>query len=282
MTVREALRRGTDRLGHDGAETPYLDTTLLLAHCMGTSKEHLFAELLTELPASVLSNFHSALDKRRQGTPVSYIRRRKEFYGREFYVDERVLVPRPDTETVVETALGVLDEMSGEPAARVLDCGTGSGCIAITLAAERPRLEVAASDISRGAEEVFRLNAQRILGRVPAFYRSNLLQSVPGSFHLIVSNPPYLRTAEVRAMQRERNWPEPAESLDGGADGLELVRPLVFQALHSLQSNGYLVLEVADDQNGRVCKLMEEAGYTEVCARTDLAGRRRVVVGRRG
>ncbi|MFO7780555.1 MAG: HemK family protein methyltransferase, partial [Spirochaetia bacterium] len=160
-------------------------------------------------------------------------------------------------------------------------CCTGSGAIAVTLAAERPELEVAGSDLSAGAREVFLLNARRILGRELPFFSADILDGVPGTWDLIVSNPPYLRSDEVAEM-RERDWPEPPDALDGGADGLELVRRLVGEALYSLKPYGYLVIEVADDQNMDVRMIMQDAGYEETGTREDLAGRRRVVVGRRG
>ena len=290
MTVREAILEGTNRLTGHGAETPYLDATVLLAFCMGVTKEHLFAEFLSEVPAGALENFRDSIAKRERGIPVSYIRRQKEFYGRLFYVDERVLVPRPDTETAVEAALEILDggqtggrggREPGAPAPRVLDCCTGSGAIAVTLAAERPKLEVSGSDLSAGAHEVFLLNARRILGRELPFFSADILDGVPGTWDLIVSNPPYLRSDEVAEM-RERDWPEPPDALDGGADGLELVRRLVGEALYSLKPYGYLVIEVADDQNMDVRMIMQDAGYEETGTREDLAGRRRVVIGRRG
>jgi release factor glutamine methyltransferase len=299
MTVREAILEGTARLREAGVETPYLDATVLLAFCMGVTKEHLFAEFLSSVPETTLTNFRDCLEKRERGIPVSYIRRQKEFYGRLFYVDERTLVPRPDTETVVEAALDLIDAMAGPPRAdaaprgapgaapdeappvpRILDCCTGSGCIAVTLKAERPHIDVVGSDVSAAAREVFLLNSRRILGEELTFYTSDLLQSVPGTFDLIISNPPYLRSDEVEKM-RSRGWPEPPEALDGGPDGLDTVRELVEEALYSLKPYGYLVIEVADDQNDGVRHLLEDAGYREVAWRSDLAGRRRVVVGRR-
>ncbi len=287
MTVREAILEGTSRLTGCGAETPYLDATVLLAFCMGVTKEHLFAEFLSDVPTGALENFRDSLTKRERGIPVSYIRRQKEFYGRLFYVDERVLVPRPDTETAVEAALEIIDRRAagedapnGDPP-RVLDCCTGSGAIAVTLAAERPDIEVAGSDLSADAREVFVLNSRRILGAQLPFFSADILCGVPGTWDLIVANPPYLRSDEVAEMQT-RGWPEPANALDGGADGLELVRRLAGEALYSLKPYGYLVIEIGDEQGLAVSTIMQDAGYQAIGTREDLAGRRRVVVGRRG
>ncbi|MGM0673522.1 MAG: peptide chain release factor N(5)-glutamine methyltransferase [Spirochaetota bacterium] len=277
MTVRDAVIEATDRLRAAGVQTPYLDATVLLSFCMGVTKEHLFAEFLTPIGETTLSNYRDTLEKRAAGVPVSYIRRQKEFYGRDFYVDERSLVPRPETETLVEVALEIIDEHGS---GRVLDCCSGSGCIAVTLKAERPEPDIVASELSEDAREVFRLNSRRILGRELECITSDLLQDVEGGFDLIVSNPPYLRSEEV-AQMRESGRPEPPEALDGGKDGLELIRRLIREALYSLNPYGYLVIELDDDQNGCVRRLMEDHGYRKVGAREDLAGRRRVVFGRR-
>ncbi|NBB90097.1 MAG: peptide chain release factor N(5)-glutamine methyltransferase [Spirochaetes bacterium] len=301
MTVREAILEGTSRLTGGGAETPYLDATVLLAFCMGVTKEHLFAEFLSDVPAGALENYRDSIAKRERGIPVSYIRRQKEFYGRLFYVDERVLVPRPDTETAVEAALEIIDRRAagervegaratggragedspdGDPP-RVLDCCTGSGAIAVTLAAERPGIEVAGSDLSAGAREVFLLNSRRILGAQLPFFSADILSGVPGTWDLIVANPPYLRSDKVAQMQT-RGWPEPPNALDGGADGLELVRRLAGEALYSLKPYGYLVIEIGDEQGLAAPTIMQDAGYQAIGTREDLAGRSRVVIGRRG
>jgi len=277
MTVRDAIIEATDRLRQSGVETPYLDATVLLSYCMGVTKEHLFAEFLSPLGETTLSNYHDTLEKRAAGVPVSYIRREKEFYGRVFYVDERSLVPRPDTETLVETALEIID---GGLAQRVLDCCSGSGCIAITLKAERPGLDIVASELSDGAREVFRLNSRRILGRQIECIASDLLQETGNAYDLIVSNPPYLRSEDVAEM-RNKGWPEPPEALDGGSDGLELVRRLVREALYSLNPYGYLVIELDDEQNDYVYGMMADFGYREIATKKDLAGSRRVIIGRR-
>ncbi len=275
-TVREALRHGASTLS--SVETPFLDASVLLAHALGVSKEKLLASYPDPVPPEVLSRYHAYLDTRLRGIPVSYIRRKKEFYGLPFYVDERVLVPRPDTETLVENALELLDRR--QDITRVLDIGTGSGCIAITVAFLRPSLDITATDISPQALEVARLNARHLLHHPPQFLESDLFSAIDDRFDLILSNPPYLSSEEVRQMAAE-NWPEPFSALEAGPDGLEYIRPLVDEAFDHLGVNGYIILEAGIDQSDRIVELFQQRGYRDIQTHPDLTGRHRTVGGRR-
>lgn len=277
--IRKALQDGSAYLSRSGAETPYLDACLLLSETLGMEKEQLFARLGDPMNSAQHQSYESLLLRRAAGVPVSYLRNRKEFYGLEFVVDERVLVPRPETELIIDTVFELTEHRP--QLERVHDSCTGSGCIALTLAKLHPGFVVSASDISEGALEVFALNADRLLNHRPLSYCSNLLEQVPDRFHIIVSNPPYLRSSEVDSMQAT-GWPEPRLALDGGHDGLDLVRKLAQQAVTSLYPKGYLVVEVADAQMDSVTRIFAENGYSEVDVRHDLAGRRRVCVGRSG
>lgn len=286
MTIREALMEASATLGSKGVDTPYLDALVLLCHTLNVTKERLLSDLREEIPERSLHILRDSVAQRLDGLPVSYIRGVKEFYGREFHVDRRVLVPRPDTEILVETALALA--ASNPSIRRVHDCCTGSGCVAITLKAERPQLSVSASDISAEAIAVAAENAARLLGTrasgrpqaadLPLFC-SDLLESVPCAFDLITANPPYLTSGEYAAM-RDSGWPEPQNALDGGDDGLDLVRRLVPAAMECLNQNGYLCVETADPQTDSARTIMVNAGFADVVTHRDLAGRGRVTVGR--
>ncbi len=279
MTVRGALQSGAASLRARSIDTPFLDATLLLAEALATTKERLFAAYSDEISPERAELFQRLLGERLSGRPVSYIRRRKEFFGREFYVDERVLVPRPDSEPLVEAALRIIDGCERvAPIRRVHDVGTGSGCLALTLALERPYLAVSASDLSPGAEEVFRINAARLACDLP-FTRASLLSGLPGPFDMIVSNPPYLTDAEVQAMI-ESGWPEPPEALRGGREGLDCIEQLVAQSVDCLVRDSYLLIECAPQQVERAAGMLTAAGYERVEVLPDLAGRGRVVIGR--
>ena len=275
--IRTALQNGSAYLSRSGADTPYLDACLLLSETLTIEKEQLFARLSDTLAENSHNKYQGLLTQRAAGVPVSYLRKRKEFYGLEFYVDSRVLVPRPDTELIVEIVLEITDESPQFDS--VHDCCTGSGCIALTLAKLHPGIEVSASDISEPALEVFKLNNERLLSRRPASYVSDLLENVPGRYHIIVSNPPYLLSSEVDTMQTA-GWPEPRIALDGGDDGLDLVRKLAEQAKTKLHPRGYLILEVADQQMAATVAILNDSGYSDVEVRHDLAGRQRVCLGR--
>ena len=277
MTVREILDEARDSFEHGGIDTPFLDACLLLAHAMGVSKEFLLAAYPDEAEESAVAGYRNLIEKRLSGIPVSYLRNVKEFYGREFFVDSRVLVPRPDTETLVDTVLELKDRI---PCLRRMhDTCTGTGCIALTLKLEAPDLEISASDISREAGEVFAINRERFGISVP-FRESDLLSSVPGTFDLITANPPYITEAEYRTMADMR-WPEPREALAAGENGLDVLVRLIEESVDSLLPNGYLVCEAAQPQFPALRRIMAEAGYREIDVRKDLGGRDRVILGRR-
>jgi release factor glutamine methyltransferase len=286
MTVRDAVRSATRRLrtADSGVETPHLDAILLVGYCLGVDKETLFREPERELPERVARALEEAVSRRAAGTPISYIRRRKEFYGREFYVDERVLVPRPETETLIEAALALIDGELDAETCLVHDCCTGSGCIAITLKAERPTLRVSAADISQDAVDVARHNAARLLPDVDIdIDRAELLEAAalaPEAPSLITANPPYIPEPEYRRMEAN-GWPEPPEALAAGEDGLEVLRRLVPAAFDTLRPNGYFLCEIGYDQGESALSLAREAGFASVWTIEDLGGRDRVLAARR-
>jgi len=310
MNIRDALRDGTARLREApeaaGVDTPHLDAMVLLAYCLGVEKEVLFREPERELPPPVLEAFENTLEKRFAGIPVSYIRRRKEFYGRDFYVDERVLVPRPDTETLIETALELI--LADSSIRRIHDCCTGAGTIAVTLKAEtaergRADLEISASDVSPEALEVASLNVRRLLATAFGggeheetagtsgtdetasaaalpLRHSDLLEGVAEQ-DLITANPPYVRREEYRKLARAA-WPEPALALDGGPDGLEVLRRLIPAAFESLRPYGYFLCEIGYDQGDAARELAWKNGFVSIRIVPDLGGRDRVLCARRG
>jgi release factor glutamine methyltransferase len=279
ITVETALRRGQYKLFYAEVETPLLDATVLLGEALGRSKEQLLAGPEAPVDEEGWRRFEEFLDRRCRGAPVSYIRRKKEFFSLVFRVDERVLVPRPDTETLVEEALRLAER---DPALRrVHDACTGSGCVAVALQHARPALEVSASDLSAGAQEVFRLNCRTLLGRELPFTRSDLLGAVAGPFDLITANPPYLTDREVDELKMA-GWPEPESALRGGPDGTSLLERLVRQAPARLAPAGWLLLEADPAQMVYLRGHLSACGFRDIEAVPDLAGRPRVIRGRRG
>jgi release factor glutamine methyltransferase len=235
---------------------------------MGVDRTALIADPLRELEPEEARAFQDAARRRAQREPVAYILGRKGFRRLELAVDPRVLIPRPETEHVVEAALGL-------PAgARVVDVGTGSGAIALALADERPDLEVLATESSPGALAVARANAVR-LGLPVEFLEGDLLEPVSGPVDAVVSNPPYVRAGET--LPRELGY-EPVEALHGGEDGLDVYRRLVPAAARA----AFVALEIGAGQATAITALVRKAGFDTIEVIRDLAGIDRVVVAQRG
>jgi release factor glutamine methyltransferase len=297
MNRREALQEGARILAGEGrwaSGTPSLDASLLLAHVLGLPRDRLLASFPEILSETELASYRGLLELRRLGRPIAYILGHKEFWGRVFLVDDRVLIPRPDTELLVETSLHLgrklLEErrhagLGEEGGGAVLACHeacTGSGCVAISLALERPAWRITASDISEAALEVARLNAERLLDGFSSklvCFKADLFEGLEGSYDLLIANPPYVESAEAGELAAV--WGEPRLALDGGSDGLDPYRRLLPSAVKSLAPGGFLILEAGPEQATKLRGLFADAGLVEVGTDADLAGRPRVTLGRK-
>ena len=264
-SVRDALDSAVIALGASGCDTPRLDAELLLAHVLGAGRAELVASPSRELEPDEARAFMDLGARRRGREPVAYIRGVKGFRTIDLAVDPRVLIPRPETEHVVEAALTL------PRGARVADVGTGSGAIALALKAERPDLSVVATDTSAAALDVARANAAR-LGLDVELLHGDLLEPVTRGLDAVVSNPPYVATSDPLPPEITRY--EPKEALYAGADGLDVIRRLVAAA----EGAPFLALEVGAGQAAAVAELM--AAWPRVETMRDLAGHERVVVGR--
>lgn len=276
-TVASVLKWATDDFRTRGIENPRLDAEVLLAFALGVPRTQLFIDLPKPLDPKELAAFRELVKRRRAREPVAYLRGHREFYGRDFRVDARVLVPRPDTECLVDVALSRTQHVS--LSMRALDLCTGSGCVAITLARERPTSSVLATDTSEDALAVARDNALRLGAYNVAFMRADLFDGVGGSFDVITANPPYIASAEVETLSPDIVRFEPRLALDGGADGLELVRRIVEGAPDRLVAGGALAIEVGAGQAPLVSELFEKRGFSEVARARDYARIERVVHG---
>jgi len=280
--VLDVVRWTTARFGERGLGTPRLDAELLVAHVLSLPRVQLYVQFERPLSPEELAALRELIKRRQAGESVAYLTGRKEFWKLEFAVDARVLVPRPDTETLIEEAIARLEAVpvaEGAPAPRIADVGTGSGAIAITLAKLRAGAGVFASDASAAALEVARANAER-LGAAVTFVEGDL--GVPlaahAPFSLIVANLPYIPTGELASLSPDVRS-EPAAALDGGADGLDLVRRLVAEAPALLAAGGVLALEIGAGQAEATRALLGAAGFTDLQIRRDLGGIERVVSG---
>jgi release factor glutamine methyltransferase len=268
MTVGEWIREARPRLEQMGAESPAMEAQLLAAHVLRADRSFVLAHPETVFPE--LAGEH-LLQRREAHEPLAYILGRREFYGRVFRVGPGVLIPRHETETLVDAALSFL-----EAGHRVLDLGTGSGCIAVTLKLERPGLEVTASDISDKALEIASTNAEE-LGAAVRFVRSDGFRELLGeSFDLIVSNPPYVGQREI--LPPEVRDHEPSEALFAGETGLEFYESLASSAAEYLRDRGRLMVEVGYRQAHEVALIFEAQGWTVEDVRKDLSGTDRIIV----
>ncbi|NIO08008.1 MAG: peptide chain release factor N(5)-glutamine methyltransferase, partial [Deltaproteobacteria bacterium] len=251
-TVAQALAEGAELLSYSGVESPRLDAELLLCEALGVKRERLYVNYESALARQSGSNYASLLKRRREREPMAYILGHREFWSLDFRVTPDVLVPRPETEVVVEEALDqlanlekVLKPSRPKPGFRILDLGTGSGAIAVSLAKERNDLEIWATDLSSAALEVARFNAQKHgIQEQIQFCRGDLFEPVArqkGFFHLIVSNPPYVNQQEMSDLSREVGW-EPRLALDGGQDGLDFYRRIISQAHRYLVEGGVVTM----------------------------------------
>ena len=271
MTVREATRAAADRLAAAGCPSPSVDAEWLLGHVVSATRSELALgnRALTE---DERDRFHALLDRRAAREPLAYVLGEWGFRGLTLAVDPRVLVPRPETEIVVERCLALL---AGIREPRVLDIGVGSGAIALAIAAERPDARVVATDTSRGALEVAEANRRRLAvdGRVELLH-GDLLAGAEGPFDLVVSNPPYVRPEEY-----ERGYPELRFEPVGALVGVGRHEAVAQEVSAVLRAGAPLVLEVGDGQASAVAATLRELGYLSVAVTPDLAGRERVVDG---
>jgi release factor glutamine methyltransferase len=282
MNIATALRQGAKLLEDASISAPRLTAEVLLAHAIGCDRAWLYAHSDEELRELWRIHYGRYLHERLQGKPTQYITRSQEFYGREFAVGPDVLIPRPETEHVVEAALervkAGLCAPEGARPCRILDIGTGSGAIAITLALETPA-HVIASDLSGSALLIARQNAARL--RAPVEFVQCDLGSAFGSamFDLVVSNPPYVPASNKHKIQREVREYEPEIALYGGEDGYGVYRRLIPDAGRLLRAGGWLILEVGFETAAAVRGML--GLWSDVELRTDLAGLPRVLLARR-
>ena len=288
MLLKDALKSATDRLTAAEVGSPRMNAELLLRFTLGCDRAYLFAHPERELTPEEESRYKETLNRRAQGIPTQYITEHQEFWGMDFLVTPAVLIPRPETEHVIETVLQLTKESndggrasSPGPALRIVDVGTGSGAIALALAKEFPLAEIHATDISPAALEIARTNAARhqLDSRIH-FHQTDLLQGLdPASFDFVVSNPPYVGESEADEVQLEVRKFEPRNAVFAGATGLEVIERLIPQAHAALKPGGWLVIEISGTIADRVKRLL--SGWDQAQITNDLQGIPRVASARR-
>jgi release factor glutamine methyltransferase len=308
VTVLEVIQRSSDFLARKGVDSPRLQVELLLAHVLQMPRMKLYLNFERALTESELGTLRGLVKRRGEREPLQHIVGSTSFCGLEIAVNRDVLIPRPETELLAEEAWKFLLTVSegkagpefpstrpsplngrgeGEAARspEVLDFGTGSGCLALAIAAKCPQARVQAIDVSEAALKLARENALRLaLGERVLFHAGDGFNALPDSagFDLIVSNPPYIPSAEIETLQQEVRDHDPRLALDGGADGLDFYRRLAAAAGPRLKPGGRLMLEHGDGQGGAVAELLTQHGWTVESVLKDYSGRGRILIARRG
>ena len=273
MTYREAILLGESILQKAKIVDAKNDAWLLLAMACRINHTYYYVHMDEEMSQEQIGEYQALLSKRAERIPLQYIVGEQEFMGLKFRVNSNVLIPRQDTETLVEEALKVI-----EPGMRVLDMCTGSGCIIISILKNTTNVDGAACDISKQALNVAKENA-RLNGVFVDFERSDLFERVDEMYDVIVSNPPYIRSDEIPHLMPEVSVFEPHEALDGSEDGLLFYRRIIKDCMANLKPHGRLLFEIGCDQGRQVSQMMQFAGFSDVHVIKDLAGNDRVVSG---
>lgn len=281
-TIARVLGWAADDFRNRGIESPRLEAEILLAHALGSDRIRLIVDSQRPLAPDELGRFRELIKRRRSGEPIAYILARREFFGLSFRVDRRALIPRPDSEALVEVALE--RTRSRYMYGRMLDLCTGSGCIAIAFAKQRPTWQVTALDASADAVDLAIENATRLgVAHAVRFGVGDLTAPLGANerFELVTANPPYIPTGELAGLDPGIRDFEPRAALDGGEDGLTVVRRLIAEAAPRLEPDGVLAIEVHFDQADRVSELLEKADLVAIERRKDYGGHERVVSGRK-
>ena len=315
MNIKQVLEYGIELLKEKNIDEPILKARILLANILEKNKEYLLIHEIEELNDDDISKYIKNIIRLCKGEPVQYITNKQEFMGLEFYVDENVLIPQPDTEILVEEVIDICRSYClsstkvgvaplGDPTRinnniKILDLCTGSGAIGIAIAKNIENYEITLSDISSNALKIANKNCRNIVGTATCrprktkdvgadfhirpqnkiqIIKSDLFENINTKFDIIVSNPPYIKTDIIKTLDIEVQK-EPNLALDGGPDGLNIYRRIISKAYNFLNPNGYLCFEIGYNQKEAVIKLIEEEGkYKEIFSKKDLAGNDRIII----
>jgi len=285
VRILDVIEKTTKYFEKQGIESPRLTIELLLAHLLKKKRLDLYLEFERELDEATLTRLREMVKRRASGEPLQYITGEVEFCGLKLMVDKRVLIPRPETELLVETVVGRLKSADSrqQSAVRIVDVGTGSGCIAIALAKKLLNAEITALDVSQDALDVARGNATlHQIEKKVRFLESDLLDGLPDSFvvDVVVSNPPYIADGELAKLPKEVRDFEPVCALTAGEDGLKVIRRLVMNARRVLSPSGFVALELGAGQREAVEEFFGQQGHEVLEVVKDLQGHERVMVAR--
>ena len=278
MTIKECLKTLIEKLKQTEIEEPVLKAKMLVANVLEQKKEYLIVNEDQELTSKQIDKINEGLEKLIQGMPIQYITKSQEFMGLDFYVDENVLIPQPDTEILVEEVITIINNNLSNKRPKVLDLCTGSGAIGISLAKNHNIKKLVLSDISSKALNVASLNCKKQNIENVELIESDLFNNIKEKFDIIVSNPPYIETNVIGTLSKEVKC-EPLIALDGGQDGLNFYKRIINDAYKCLEPEGYLCFEIGYDQKDKVIGLIEKSKkYKKIYTKKDLANNDRIVI----
>ena len=259
MNIENILNKGTSILKASKIANPYLDSEILLSESINRDKKHIILNPKEILENKQLNNFNSLIERRRKGEPIAYLINKKEFWKNEFYVNENVLIPRPDTELIIDQVLKIYSKNSQ---LQILDIGTGSGCILLSILKERTSFYGTGIDISKKSINVSKFNANRLkLDNRVKFYNSDVDNFKIGKYDLIVSNPPYIELLSLKYLEKNVVNFEPKLALSGGFDGFSKIRKVISKASTLIKKNGKLILEIGFKQRNKVKEILKKEGF---------------------
>ena len=276
MDIRQTLNKGISILKRNKVLTPQLDSEILLSKSINKDKKHIILNPKEVLNFKKLKKFDDLIKRRAKGEPIAYLTNKKEFWNDEFFVNNDVLIPRSDTEIIIEQVLKIYSKKSK---AQILDIGTGSGCIILSIIKERPNFYGTGIDISKKSINVSKFNTKQLnLTNRVKFFHSSIDNFIIGKYDLIVSNPPYIEFANLKYLDKDIVNFEPKLALNGGCDGFSNIRKVINKASILIKRKGKLILEIGFNQREKVKSLLENKGYYIDKVIKDYAGNDRCII----
>ena len=276
MNIKDLVNSGVKILKENNIKNPILDAEIILSSIIKKERDYIILNETDQISQFLIKKFFNSVNRRKIGEPISYIVKSKYFWNNCFYVNKDVLIPRPDTEHIVEEVLKLVRVNSRKS---VLDIGTGSGCILLSILKERKLLTGYGIDISKKSLNVCKINAKRLkINNRAKFYVSDIEKFFLGKYDIIVSNPPQIDTSKIKYLEKDVSKFEPKLALDGGLDGLTEIRKVIKKSSELIKKNGKFVLEIGFNQKNKVVKLLREKGFYTNCTLKDLGLNDRCIV----
>jgi len=259
MNIENILNQGTNILKANKIANPYLDSGILLSESINRDKKHIILNPKEILNSKQLKNFNSLIERRKKGEPIAYLINKKEFWKDEFYVNNSVLIPRPDTELIIDEVLKIYSKISQ---IQVLDIGTGSGCILLSILKERGNFYGTGIDVSKKSINVSKFNAKKLkLSNRAKFYNSDVDNFKIGKYDLVVSNPPYIELLNLKYLEKDVVNFEPKLALNGGLDGFSKIRKVISKTSVMIKKKGKFILEIGFNQKNKVKEILKKEGF---------------------